>query len=57
VIVAIAVGGPIVWVLWGQSKRDRFAPTLCPTVFDRNILSLDIAGFFQPLVKCGDLSG
>jgi hypothetical protein len=37
----------------GRHRRQAIIVALRPAVFDCHVLALDIAGFFQPLTKCG----
>jgi hypothetical protein len=41
----------------GRHRRQPIAVVLGPTVFNRQVLTLDVAGFFQPLPKPRDTKG
>ena len=41
----------------GRHRRQPIAVVLGPTVFNGQVLTLDVAGFFQPLPKPRDTKG
>ena len=41
----------------GRHRRQQIMVLLGPTIFNRQVLTLDVAGFFQPLPEPRDTKG